>query len=189
MNDMTARALTIALLLVVAPAAQAKELASITVCGASDCVRVTPKDIPNKKLHLLVESVGEADPPAAPAPWYLVKVRGKGDGETFSWTQAYVPSEGLVRGLEDASHPWSAILPDAKPLFDRLTRGLKPRPARTLGGLDVRPPEARVDEVFAPAPAPSTVQAGTEWPWLAGAAAAAILAAAALVRRRRHPSV
>ena len=180
---MTARALVIALLLVAAPAAQAKELAHITVCGASDCVRVTPEDRPGEDLHVLLESVGEADPPAAPAPWYLVKVRGKGDGETFGWTQAYVPSEGLVRGVENASHPWSAILPDAEPIFARLTRDLEPMPARTLQGLDVRPPEAQVDEVFVPASTPD----GPTWPWLAAGMVA--VGAAGLLRRRRQPSV
>ena len=187
---MTARALTIALLLIAAPAAQAKEIARVAVCGASDCTVLTRKDMSNERLHLLVEAVGEAPAPAAPAPWYRIKARVKGDGETFTFTNAYVPSEGLIRGrAEGGGAIWMSILPDAKPILARVTKGLEPLPASRLTGLDVKPPTAQVDEVFAPAPAPATVKAGTQWPWLA-AAVAGVLAAAALIRRRRaHPSV
>jgi hypothetical protein len=173
-------------LLASAPAAQAKEIAAVTICGASDCRRVTQKHLSNDKLHLLAEAVGEAEPPAAAAPWYRVKIRVRGDGETFGFTVAYVPSEGLLHGLSDAEPVWSTVLPDAVPVFAKLTAGLRPLPASRLTGLDEQPPTAQVDEVLAPAPAGG---GASPWPWIAGAAVAALMAAAIRRVRGAQPSV
>jgi hypothetical protein len=178
--------LALALPLALASAAEAKELVSAKVCGASDCRTVEDREA----LAALSEGGGPTEPPKASA-FYQVDLTGRGDGERFTFTVVIVPEAGLMRGGTEAEgYTWMPVSPDAVREFRQMTRGLEPFPAAKLAGLDVRPPEARVDEVVLPPAEPDAGGGGAPvWPWIAfGLPALALLALAAARLRRPRPS-
>jgi hypothetical protein len=184
-----------------APAvAPAKEISKVSVCGtAGHCTTYDESDF--KSLTFLAQDAGPTDPPPAAAPWYRVRftvdMREEGGGHE-SWTVAYVPAAGSLRVRDEVSgFAWVALSPRAATVFKRAVRSLPAFPKGRLRGLHVKPPQARVDEVFSPAQAAAThgrIDSGTTpWGWIAGGASAAALVLLVLVarslRRRRHVEV
>jgi hypothetical protein len=182
--------LALASALVVAPAAGAKGISKMEVCGASHCATLPGE---GDDLEALMIGSSVAGPPDGPAPWYVVRStvtpsREQGeDFEPFTFREAYVPSAGLLRvRAEGGGFEWRDVGARYEAAMERATAGLGPRPAARLRGLDVEPLQANVDEVvLPPADAQTGGDGGTPW-WIAAAAvAAALIAALALYGRRR----
>jgi hypothetical protein len=173
----------LALWLVAAGPAAAKEPVKAKVCGVSDCRTVKDKDT----LMALTEGGPPSDPPRHGAAWYSVRTTiAVGDGQRDSFTTAIVPSAGLMRGSDAIEgYVWMPATARGKRAYRRVTRGLAPRPAGTLKG--VGPPKARVDEVVLPHEQASS-DGATPLPWIAGAVAL-LGAAGLLIRRRWRPSL
>jgi hypothetical protein len=174
--------LALVLPLVLAGAAEAKKLVSAKVCGASGCRTVDDRD----SLTALAEGGPPTGPPKA-SGFYQVDLTGRGDGERFTFTVAIVPEAGLMRGGTEAEgYTWMPVSADAVRQFRRMTRGIEPFPAAKLAGLDVRPPEARVDEVVLPPEEPGSGGGGAPvWPWIVFGLPALGLVGLAIARLRR----
>jgi hypothetical protein len=166
--------------------AEAKKPVSAKVCGASDCKTVKDRDA----LLALIEGGGPTEPPRA-SPFYRVDLTVRGDGELFTFPVVVVPEAGLLRGGTEAEgYTWMPVSAKAVREYRRITRGLEPVPAAKLAGLDVRPPEARVDEVVLPPAEPDPGGGGAPvWPWIVfGLPALGLLALAVARLRRPRPS-
>jgi hypothetical protein len=177
-----------ALSLILATEATAKEVVAAKVCGASDCREVRDE----KSLLALHEGGPPTDPPEKASSFYRAELTVKGDGNdkfTFKLELVLVPAAGMVRGAnDDGSFAWMPVSDTAVGQFHRMTRGLKPIAAKKLDGLGpVELPEARVDEVVV-IPEDSSTRAPDEapvWPWLAGGLTALIILGLALTWRGR----
>ena len=182
----------VVLLLAVAPAAVAKEISKVEVCGSDGCnVLVAGEGPPGngitqRELLAFTEVVGPTDPPPAASGWFWVRITMTHDGvDENSWTNAWVPSARLLRARDDTGKgfTWFTVPRDTALSFRKVTRMLDPLPAATLRGLDAKLPPPRVDSaVTAPAPPPDRSD-GMPWGWIVLAVAPAGLIAALL---RRH---
>jgi hypothetical protein len=181
-----------------APApASAKEISKVSVCGTTgQCTTYDKSDF--KSLMFLANDAGPTDPPATAAPWYRVRFtvdeREHGGGYE-SWTVAYVPSADSLRVRDQSGDfAWVALNPRTAAVFKRAVRNLPAFPKARLRGLQVEPPQAQLDEVFAPtaqtAATRDRIDAGTApWGWIAGGALAAalvVVTVAGTLRRRRR---
>jgi hypothetical protein len=114
-------------LIAAAPAA-AKEVQSVTACGAGDCS--------TSKNDGLLAAMTDVGPPTAtprnPAPFYRLSVavgdRGETMGRDRSW---WVPSANKMLG-EDGT--WMAVRPQLARHLEGVTRGLTALPAAKLPG-------------------------------------------------------
>jgi hypothetical protein len=185
--------IVIVVLLGAAPAAIAKEIAKVEVCGQGDCNVLVPGKGPpgdglkQRDLLALTEVVAPADPPPAPSGWFRVRVTIEHQGEDEnSWTNAWVPSARLLRARDDGGtgYTWFTVPRDTALSFLKVTRKLDPLPAATLRGLDAKLRPPHVDRVVT-APGPPARDDGVPWGWIALAVALAGLTAAWL-RRRVH---
>jgi hypothetical protein len=183
--------LAIVILLVAAPAATAKEIAKVEVCGQGGCNVLVPgsgppgNGIQQRDLLALTEVVGPADAPPAPSGWFRVRVTiDHGGVDDSSWTNAWVPSARLLRASDETGkgYTWYTVPRDTALSFLKVTRRLEPLPAATLRGLGANLPPARVDRVVT-APARPARGDGVQWGWIAVAVALAGLTAAVLRRR------
>jgi len=176
-----------ALPLVPAAQASAKEVAKAKVCGPSDCREVKDHD---QRLALIEGGGPPTAPPPNASPWYRAVVTIRGEGERSTFTTALLPAAGLVRGeSEYGGYTWMPIAKESASAVREMTRGIQPFPAAKLRGLDAAVPKARVSEVVLPDAPKATSDGGSSalvW-LLGGLAAAAGLAATAIyfVRRRR----
>jgi len=170
--------MVLALSLVPAGAAAAKEPVKAKVCGASDCRTVKDRD----KLMALTEGGPPTDPPEHGAGWYSVRMTIEIDrGQHDSFSLVVVPSAGLLRGQDGSGYAWMPATPAGLSEYRRITRGLEPFPARTLRGV------GRVEEVVAPPKeARPDGDGSSPLPWIAGGAVLAALAAL-LIRRHGLP--
>jgi hypothetical protein len=178
--------LALVLPLMLAGAAEAKKVVSAKVCGASDCKTVKDRDA----LVALTEGGGPTEPPSA-SPFYRVELTVRGDGELFRFPVVIVPDAGVMRGGNEVEgYTWMPVSAKAVGEYRRMTRGLDPLPAAKLAGLDVRPPEARIDEVVLPPSEPESGGGGAPaWPWIVfGLAGLGLVAIAAARLRRPSPS-
>jgi hypothetical protein len=168
-----------------AATAAAKEVVAAKVCGASDCRDVKDRDA----LAGLAEGGMPTDPPAA-APYYRMTLTIQGDGELVRWAVVVVPSEGVMRGGTEAEgYTWMPMPRQSIRTIRRVTEGLDPAPAAKLGGLDVKPPGAQVDQVvvIGDEPEGSGGDGAPLWPWLVFGSVGLGLVALAVVRFRRRP--
>jgi hypothetical protein len=176
----------VVVLLVAAPAAIAKEIAKVEVCGQRNCnVLVPGNGLEQRDLLALTEVVGPADPPPAPSGWFRVRVTIEHHGEDGKpWTSAWVPSARLLRARDDSrkGYTWFTVPRDTALSFLKVTRKLDPLPAATLRGLDAKLPPPQVDRVVT-APAPPARGDGVPWGWIALAVALAGMTAARLRHR------
>jgi len=161
--------MVLALWLVPAGTAVAKEPVAAKVCGKSDCRTVKDRHV----LMALTEGGPPTDPPDRAAPWYTVRMTiAIGEGQRDHFTSAIVPSTGLTRGSDAVEgYVWMPATPRAKAAYRRVTHGLAPFPADTLKGVGATTAEAHPDGGSSPLP------------WIA--AGVALLALAGLLIRRR----
>jgi hypothetical protein len=176
--------LALAAALAAAPAATAKEITRVEVCGASGCRDVPPA----VGQHFHDEGFGGATLERDPGPVEHFRiVFWVGDGqnpEAGNFGVAYAPSVDAVLPLDtEPPLPWAATSLRARRLLERATRGLTPLPAKRL--------RARRPSPAAPPPATEPrdeAGASLTGPLLAGVPAAALVLGAGLVlvRRRRR---
>jgi hypothetical protein len=154
----------LALSLVPAGAAAAKEPVRAKVCGASDCRTVKDR----QALLALSEGGPPTDPPNHGAGWYSVLMTIQiGDDQFDQFRSAIVPSLGLLRGSDAGEgYVFMPATDRAAGEYRRVTRGLAPFPAATLKGVGA--PKARVDEVVLPAAEPHQDGGSSPLPWIAG---------------------
>lgn len=177
-----------ALALVLTAPAGAKELTSAQACDADRCSTLT------SKAGLL--ALGEQAPAVAPArraPFYRVRMTITiGPEDELHFTTAYIPALRLVRNRqpETGGYLWLTPSPRAVRVFDRLTRGLEPVPARRLRGIATENVDAAT-----PAPRPPSAPhgggGGGGLPWIVVLIPAVVLAAGAAAWRHRprpHPA-
>lgn len=181
--------LVLALPPVIAGHAAAKEPVGTKVCGASDCVEVKDRSL----LLVMNEGGPPGPPPRSGAPWYRATVVIAADGHRESFGLAVVPSGGYIRSRPDGAFVWMRMPERGQLAWQRVTRGLEPRPAADLRGLETPAPgtaaAARVDQVVEPpADAASASSDSPSWPWIVAAAAGLGLLGllAAWLRRRRR---
>jgi LPXTG-motif cell wall-anchored protein len=183
--------LPLALVLALPPAAGAKEVGSLALCGTDGCHGVkgsqAKRDFEN--------GAREAQPPAQAEPFLELRVRIRAhEGERIpGFSLRYLPTAGLLRSTDErGGAAWTRPAPALAAALRQAARGLRPKPAALLGSLRPAPPaRARVDEVVVPAVDRDAGRAGGDGaPWLvlAGAAGALALGLAALrtLRRRRR---
>lgn len=168
--------LTMALFLLPAAQATAKEVVGAKVCGASKCREVGDK----RSMMALLDGGAPTDPPSSPSPFYRATVTVKGEGERMRFPIVIVPRAGVIRGEnDDGTFSWVPMTDAVATQYRRMTRGLRPIPARRLRGLHVPKPEARVDEVVMIHPQSHAASSGGApvWPWIAGGLGALALLA------------
>lgn len=167
--------------LAAAPAAQAKEVQAVQVCGASDCFRFD-RGNSGAKLAPLAELGVRAQAPARAAGWYRLRTRIGGHGmKPVVFTSAYVPSAGLIRvNDEGGGYGWYAVNADARPVLRSVAARLAPRPAASLHVGDIAP------GVPGPTATPAVRESGAGSAWLVVLVAAAAGSGALLVVRARR---
>jgi hypothetical protein len=180
--------LIIAASLAAAPAAFAKEVQAVRVCGATECFTFDRGNA-GGKLQLLADTGRAVDAPRRAAGWYELRTRVGGEGmKPVEWTSAYVPSLGLVR-IDDeggGGYEWHAVYGEIAPVLRTVAGRLEPRPAASLRVNDMAP------GILGPTPTPTPAASpphrdsgvGGGW-WVLAVAAAAALAGGVLVVRRR----
>lgn len=124
-------------------APQAKELASLKVCGTAGCKEVTDPALLRAAIGL-AEIQGEPVTIRSPlpAPFYRLEFMVKGDeGSTPSFLQHYVPSRGAVTWRVGES-AWGWIRAgERRALYDEATSGVEPfsKPTITRVTIDGKP--------------------------------------------------
>jgi hypothetical protein len=167
-----------------APAAFAKEVQAVQVCGATKCFTFD-RGNSGDKLQDLADTGAAVGAPRRAAGWYVLRTRIGGEGmKPVVWTSAYVPSLGLVR-IDDqggGGYRWHAVYGEIAPVLRNAANRLVPRPAASLRVDDIAP------GVPGPGPAAAPLRrdsgAGGGWWVLAVAGGAALIAGLLVVRRR-----
>jgi MYXO-CTERM domain-containing protein len=176
--------LALALPLVLAAEAAAKEIVSAKICGASDCRTVKDRDA----LRTVAEGGPLASPPRKASAFYTVEMTVRAENERHTFPLVMVPDAGLLRAQdEDGSYTWMSVSKGALVGQRALTRGLKPIPAAKLEGVDPRAQDkASVDEVVLP-PEDDARAAGSApvWPWIPAGLLVLGLGGFFLMRHRR----
>jgi hypothetical protein len=171
----------VAALAVLVPAAEAKEVMALHVCVPDGCHQVRD---PEARSHAVVEGVPVAAPTRA-APFVRLRM-SVGDGtqvvETFTTT--FVPSAGLMQGLDGT---WLRLDAAVVAALRDVARRLDPFPASRLRRPDPPPEPA---PAAPPASAVGATDDGGGLPlWLPAIGVALLLAGAAaavpVVRARR----
>ena len=176
--------LIIAASLVAAPAASAKEVQQVRLCGATDCFTFDRGNA-GGKLQMLADTGDVTDAPRRAAGWYEMRTRVAGEGmKPVVWTSAYVPSLGLVRinDVGGGGYEWHTVYGEIAPVLRTAAGRLAPRPAASLRVNDIAP--GVPGPVVTAAPPPQESGAGGGW-WVIAVAGAAALVAGLLVVRRR----
>jgi hypothetical protein len=147
--------MVLALSLVPAGTAAAKEPVRAKVCGPSDCRTVKDRDA----LMALNEGGPPTDPPKHGAAWYSVVMTIQiGDDQFDHFRSAIVPSLGLLRSSDvNEGFVFMPATDRAIRAYRRVTRGLDPFPAGTLKGVAARP-----------ATKPQRDSGSSPLPWIAG---------------------
>jgi hypothetical protein len=150
----------LAVALVIAAPASAKEITAMSVCGTNGCHTTKDQQALRQAMNVL--------PQAAPdhgAAFY--RVRSKMDMSGMASMQSqWIPSLRLMRNDDGPLVEFSLPYPATERVLHRLSAGLKPFPAGRLGPIDGQAHAARVDEVVQ-APVPATkhqTAGGSSWP-------------------------
>jgi hypothetical protein len=155
--------LAVALLVLAAPAAAAKEITKAEVCGPDGCSAVADRAI--------APVLGNGGPPRTPpiaAPYYDIRLTVSEGDEDFTFSVVAVPTRHAMRA-DDGT--WMEMPPDMAALVTKTAAGRRPYPASDLVG--------------AAAPAePKPEPASTDSPlWPEGVILGLIAVAAAFVAR------
>jgi hypothetical protein len=159
-----------ATLLVAPAAASAKEITKVRACGTDGCITTTDAAI--------LRGLTNGGPPTVPPPMRggVISLRSSvsdGSKTVAHFTSWWAPSLRLLVA-EDGT--WMALPAPSLAAMQRVTAGLKPQPASTIG---LSTPT--------PAAAPPSSDGGFDWLLVLVPGAALALAAALLVLLRRRP--
>ena len=151
-------ALTIAVALVLAPAAAAKGPISVTACGASDCRSTTLRPPWRPAWHgvLVIPAYdmrgGQTQPPPHAAPWFDLRFRLSGNWRRvddrcqiprprlplcYPKRRVFALADGTYAGGRDLPRRtifWQQLRPTEGRFYAWLTRGLEPLPTDALPG-------------------------------------------------------
>ncbi|HEX2086708.1 MAG TPA: hypothetical protein VHF89_13595 [Solirubrobacteraceae bacterium] len=165
---------TASLALLVAAPATAKELATVSICGADRCTDVT-----EDASHALVEGGPVADAPSGRQPYFVVRlgIAEPGGKVVHRFRMRWLPEAGLLRG-EDGT--WMTAPVQMRKELRKLTAGLAPRVATYAAA--PKPASA------AATPAPAATEEGGGGPsaLAIGLPALAALGLGGAVARRRR---
>ena len=174
--------------LVLPPAAGAKEVGSLALCGTNGC-----HGVPGGEARRAFENSGMTAPAPDRAEPFLqlrVTIRAHEGEDIPGFSLRWLPAANVIRATDDRGYAtWSRPAAALTRALRRAARGLDRKPAAALGRLSTAPPPtARVAEVFTPAEehADRSDDGGTSTLGLAAGAGALALLATALVRRRRR---
>jgi hypothetical protein len=173
-------------LLALPPAAEAKEVSSLVLCGTNGC-----HGVKGEAAKRDFENAAQTVAPKRAEPFYSVNVNVRADGEeVHGFTVRFLPKAQLIRSSDEIGAPyWTEPAPALLAALREAARGLTPKPTSQLGKLDEAASGGAVDEVFAPAAqAPPRDGGGPPTAWIAGAGALATAIALGLglaARRRR----
>jgi hypothetical protein len=145
--------------IVAAPAAAgAAQVERAQVCGASDCFTFDRHNS-GGKLALFAVVGKRAPPPAAPAPWYRLRITFGGRRTSRQTvTSAYVPSSDRIRRRAPGGrYEWVDVIDDLRPVLRHVSDPLEPLPASTLPGRFVS--DARADQRGGPLDRPALIAA------------------------------
>ena len=170
------------------PAAGAKEVGSLALCGTDGCHAVKGSEAKRD----FENGATDAQPPARAESFLELRVKIRAhEGERIpGFSLRYLPRPASARRRRARVRGLDATWSRPAAVLERAARGLRPKPAALLGSLRAAPPaKARVDEVVAP-PVVRDAVGGDGVPWLvlAGGGAALALGLAALRTRRRRRS-
>jgi len=171
--------------LVAAPAAQAKEVQAVQVCGASDCFTFD-RGNSGGKLMLLGQLGSRAAAPARVAAWYRLRTRIGGHGmKPVVFSSEYVPSANLIRvnDVGGGGYAWYRVNDDARPVLRSVAGRMAPRPGASLHVTDIAP---GVPGPTATPAAQEPRESGAGSAWLVVVVAVALGSAALLVVRARR---
>ncbi len=185
--------LTTIVLLSAAPAASAKVITAMEVCGADRCVRV--ERAVAQRYHesgfggpVLSRGVG------ATTHYRVTTYVGDGQGNPAAhrFVMAYSPRLEAVLSLDlrptGPPFEWMVVSGDAERGMSRMTQGIAPFPGRQLAaGLAESANDSLPPETYRPAVAPSSESdGGLPKPLIAGAPVALLVGLGIAGRRRRR---
>ena len=126
---------TLTAILAAPAAAAAQQVERAQLCGASDC-HTFDRHNSGGKLALFAVVGKRAPPPAAPAPWYRLRITFGGGGTARQTVAgAYVPSSDRIRRRTlGGRYEWVDVIDDLRPVLRYASDPLEPLPASTLPG-------------------------------------------------------
>jgi hypothetical protein len=174
-----ALALALAAVALFAATASAKRIVRAEVCGADACTTVH-----GAAMMDIVDGGPPTSPPREPAPFYEARVTVEVDkGQRDTWTTAFVPASGLLRGSDGT---WMDAPTQTEVAFKRAARGLGGAfPASRLGPLGSAPRPRVVEVVRPPADRAPVDGGGSTWV-IAAVGLAALVSGCALARFARR---
>lgn len=124
--------------------AQAKLPSDVELCGASGCTRVGASEA----HEMLFQTWGRLVPPAAPAPYYVLRWAGH-DGRQI--TAYWIPSAGVLRQPGTRTYvSWTLVEPENRAGVDAVTAGIDPFAPPTLTRVVVGTRAATHPESYVP---------------------------------------
>jgi hypothetical protein len=160
--------------------AGAKELVSLSLCGANGCHTTRDKHA----LDGAMDSIPQADPGQVSAFFRIRETIGEpGQPDVVGRVDSiWMPSIGVIRGEEGPTAGFTLPTPHTKRVLVALARGLTAFPVSKLPPATGVAGNARVVETVPAPPASTGSGAGISWAW----ALLAIPPLALLLWRRRH---
>jgi hypothetical protein len=152
----------LALAVALAAPASAKELVSLSVCGANGCHTTRDRAALSQAMDVQAQAA-----PDHGAAFYRVRgaVGEPGLRDIRVMRSQWIPSLRLLRNDDGPLVEFNLPYPETERLLNRLSHGLEPFPAAKLGRVNGQPQSASVDEVV---PAPRSGETGdggnTVWP-------------------------
>jgi hypothetical protein len=169
--------LTLVLLALGAPAAEAKGISAVEICGASGC-----RDVDRSHFTALGMVGAPIPPPRVRVGWFRAKVTIRHDGTRDGFRLAVVPSEAASRGPDGT---WTQMSYRSVRSFRRLAKGIDPYPASALSRSS-RHASGSGDRLSRTSSS-VTGDGDTPWAWITvGSLALATVAVGALALRRRR---
>jgi hypothetical protein len=117
-------ALTLVLLALAVPAAEAKGISAVEICGASGC-----RDVDRSHFTAVGMTGAPIPPPRVGAGWFRAKVTIRHGGTRDGFRLAVVPAEAASRGPDGT---WTQMSYRSVRTFRRLAKGIDPFPASAL---------------------------------------------------------